>query len=74
MGIQVTVNDITGTTPFDIYVCDSLQTTCIYISQITSAEIPYNFIIPQPFDTQSEYILKVVDYYDCIITSNFLVS
>lgn len=74
MSVQVTVNDITGSTPFDIYVCDSSQTTCIYINQITNLELPYNFIIPPPFDTQSSYVLKVIDTYGCEITNNFSIS
>jgi hypothetical protein len=74
MSVQVTVNDITGSTPFDIYVCDSSQTTCIYINQITNLELPYNFIIPPPFDTQSSYVLRVIDTYGCEITNNFSIS
>jgi hypothetical protein len=74
MSVQVTVNDITGSTPFDVYVCDSSQTTCIYINQITNLELPYNFIIPPPFDTQSSYVLRVIDTYGCEITNNFSIS
>jgi hypothetical protein len=74
MAVQVTVNNITGSTPYDIYVCDSSQTTCIYVSQITDLQLPYSFIIPPPFDTQSSYILKVVDVYGCVITNNFSLS
>jgi hypothetical protein len=74
MAVQVTVNNITGSTPYDVYLCDTSQTTCIYINQITDSQLPYNFIIPQPFDTQSNYIIKLVDVYGCVIINNFNVN
>ena len=43
MPLQVTINDITGVTP-------------------------YVFDIPVPYDTSTEYMLKVVDRNGCIIT------
>ena len=45
MAVQVTVNNITGSTPYDVYLCDTSQTTCIYINQITDSQLPYNFIL-----------------------------
>jgi hypothetical protein len=50
MALQVTINDITGVTPFDI------------------TSTPYVFDIPVPYDTSTEYMLKVVDRNGCIIT------
>lgn len=65
MAIQVTINSITGQSPFDIYICQSNGTGCFYISTITST--PYVFDIPSPYDTSSSYQLKVVDANNCTI-------
>jgi hypothetical protein len=61
----VTINDITGATPFDIYICDNPITTCIYIDTVSS--VPYSFDIPLVFEGQNDYTLKIVDNNDCEI-------
>jgi hypothetical protein len=66
MALQVTINDITGVTPFDIYICQSDGTGCFYMTTISST--PYVFDIPVPYDTSIEYMLKVVDRNGCVIT------
>lgn len=66
MAIQVTVNGITGTSPFDIYICQSGGTGCFYITG--TSETSFVFDIPQPYDNQTSYMLKVVDDYGCVIT------
>lgn len=66
MAVQVTINGITGTTPFDIYICQNNGTGCFYISTINST--PYVFDIPEPYNTSSTYMLKVVDANNCVVT------
>ena len=66
MAVQVTINSITGQSPFDIYICQSNGTGCFYISTITST--PYVFDIPSPYDTSSSYLLKVIDANNCTIS------
>ena len=66
MALQVTINDITGQTPFDIYICQSDGTGCFYMATISTT--PYVFDIPPPYDTSIEYMLKVVDRNGCVIT------
>jgi hypothetical protein len=68
MAIKVTISNITGATPYDIYICQPDGTSCFYINTITSLELPYQFDIPVPYDTASQYMLKVVDNNDCVIT------
>lgn len=65
MPTTITINNISGATPYDVYVCSNPATTCVYIDTITS--IPYVFDVPQILDGQSSYILKVVDDNDCSI-------
>ena len=57
------INSITGTSPYDIYVCDATITYCFFVSTITSA--PYTFDIPFPLDDTTPIVLKIVDGNDC---------
>jgi hypothetical protein len=68
MPTDITINDITGSTPFDVYVCDTGYTTCIYVSTINSVDLPYTFEIPPIYSSLSNFIVKVVDDNKCIVT------
>lgn len=72
MAIQVTINDITGATPFNIYVCQSNGTGCFYVA--TTSTLPYIFDIPAPNNTSSSYMVKIIDNNNCTITGVELVS
>jgi hypothetical protein len=66
MPTQVTINNITGATPFDIYICDDPITTCVYVNTITGTTL--TFALPTIMDGQTSYTLKVVDNNGCQIT------
>ena len=66
MALQVTISGITGTSPYDIYVCQTGGTSCFYMTTISS--VPYVFDIPAPYNTSSAYMLKIIDNNQCIIT------
>ena len=66
MATQVTINDITGQTPYNIYVCQSDGTGCFYVTSTSST--PYVFNIPSPYDTSSSYMIKVIDGHNCVIS------
>ena len=68
MPTNITINNVTGAQPFNIYVCDSPITTCIYVSTINTVDIPYSFDIPLIYSSLTEFIVKVVDNNDCIVT------
>jgi hypothetical protein len=71
MPTVVTINDISGTTPFDIYICDNPISGCIYIDRINS--IPYQFEIPTIMVNFSEFTLKVVDSSGCETTTTLTI-
>lgn len=73
MPIEITISDITGTTPFDVYVCDTGNTTCIYVNTINSGDLPYVFRVPLIFQNLPGYNLKVIDDIDCIINYELIV-
>jgi hypothetical protein len=60
----VTINDITGTTPYNIFLCDNPVTLCVYIG--TTSTLPYSFDIPNVLTNQNDYTLKVEDDNGCI--------
>lgn len=66
MAIQVTIDGITGTSPYDIYLCQSNGTGCFYISTISV--IPYIFDIPEPYNNSTSYMVKVIDANNCVVT------
>jgi hypothetical protein len=68
MPTNITINNVTGAQPFNIYVCDSPITTCIYVSTINTVDIPYSFDIPLVYSSLTEFVVKVVDNNDCIVT------
>jgi hypothetical protein len=68
MPTDITINNISGQTPFDVYVCDTGYTSCIYISTISSGNLPYVFEIPPVYSSLTEFIVKVVDDNNCVVT------
>jgi len=66
MSLIVNITNITGSSPYDIYICQSGGTGCFYITTITS--VPYSFVIPEPYDMSDSYMLKIIDNNDCIIS------
>jgi hypothetical protein len=72
MPTDVTIDNITGQTPFDVYICDTGTTTCIYINTINTGDLPYTFQIPNFFSNQPGFNLRVVDDNDCQINETLI--
>lgn len=68
MPIEITISSISGTSPFDVYICDDPITTCVYVNTITSA--PYAFNVPSILDGQSSFFIRVVDDNGCTVEEN----
>jgi len=65
MSYQITINTITsGTSPYDIWVCDSCNGTCVYID--TTNTIPYTFTLPAVYETYPSYVVKLIDNNNCV--------
>ena len=73
MGTNITITSITGISPYDVYVCDTSYTTCIYVSTINSGDLPYSFMIPSIFSSLTDFVVKVIDDNDCTIIENISV-
>jgi hypothetical protein len=68
MPTVVTINDVSGTTPYDVYICDYPPTQCIYVDRISSA--PYVFEVPTLMLSFPEFTLKIIDSSGCEVTTN----
>jgi hypothetical protein len=66
MAVQVTINSITGQSPYDVYICQNTGAGCFYISTIETT--PYIFDIPEPYNSSYSYMLKIIDSNNCIIS------
>jgi hypothetical protein len=62
---EITITNITGSTPFDVYVCDITNTLCVFITGLTSCPPSYTFTVPSPLDTSGSLLVKIIDDEDC---------
>jgi hypothetical protein len=69
MNKEITITNITGAAPFNVYVCDNTLSSCIYINTIFVFDLPYSFLVPDIFLSQTNVIVKVIDANNCIIQS-----
>ena len=71
MATIVTINSVTsGTSPYDIWVCDTCYGTCQYID--TTSTIPYSFTLPTIYETYLTYVVKIIDDNGCVYCDNEL--
>jgi hypothetical protein len=70
--LRITISGITGSSPYNIYLCQTSIDDCFYVKTITNT--PYAFDIPKPFDNNISYYLKVIDNNNKIITSQSTIN
>ena len=62
MSQEVTISSVTANTPVEIYYCNSMSASCVYVS--TVSVFPYTFDVPPPYDTQN-IVIKIIDTQSC---------
>lgn len=70
MGIQVTITSLTGQEPFTVYLCNDQYLNCIFRAQINNSDIPYSFLVPNPYSQFGTVGVKVIDANGCEIKDN----
>lgn len=70
MPTEITINTLSGTPDYQVYVCDDPIVTCVWIGQISGAT--YTFTVPPLLDGQPSYNLKVIDNNGCEIIQNLI--
>lgn len=63
MSTFITINNITGSSPFEIYLCDNPITVCNYIDTVTT--LPYTFEVPSSMSALTTFNLQVIDNTGC---------
>lgn len=74
MPTNIHINSITGATPFNIYLCYSSNTSCVYIDTIPSSSLPYDFLVPSILEGELSYNLKVIDNNGCVFYQNVVIG
>ena len=74
MPTNININNISGATPFNVYLCDEFNVTCIYIDTVPSSSLPYDFQIPSIMEGQVSFNIKVVDNNNCTSISNIILG
>jgi hypothetical protein len=70
MATTVTINSITsGTSPYNVWVCDTCFGTCQYIDTFTT--LPYSFTLPSVYETYPYYVVKIIDANGCVYCDTF---
>lgn len=64
MSELVTISSVTANTPVEIYYCNSLSASCIYVT--TATTFPYSFIVPDPLG-YGDFVVKIIDDQGCEI-------
>jgi hypothetical protein len=59
----VQINSLSGTSPFDLYVCDQTISYCFFVASISGS--PYTFNVPPPLDSTTPIVLKITDANGC---------
>jgi hypothetical protein len=67
MNKQITITNLTGTEPYNVYLCDDTYSGCVYIASIYNVNVPYTFLVPVSFETLTNVGVKVIDSRDCLI-------
>ena len=67
MSCQIQINSISGTSPFDIYMCDIGLAECIYLQTETSPTYPIILSPPTTLIGATSFIVKIIDANGCQI-------
>lgn len=70
MPTEVIIDSITGTGPFNLWLCDSNVepgNLCVYSDTIDSVDLPYNVTIPPIFISLNTLYIKIMSEDNCDI-------
>ena len=69
MGASITITSITGTSPYQVYVCNVLGANCSYVGSATT--MPYTVVLPAMYNSAPAVMIKVIDANNC---ETFIIS
>jgi len=67
MSCTVQINSISGTSPFDIYMCDVGLVQCVFLQTETSPTYPIILTPPTTLIGATSFIIKIIDSSGCVV-------
>jgi hypothetical protein len=64
MSSSLIINSVTGTPPYDVYVCTTLGTGCVLVGSGITV-VPFALTLPAIFDEAPAILVKIVDAFQC---------
>lgn len=58
MSQKITITSVTANTPVEIYYCNSMSASCVYVSTVEL--FPYTFYVQPPYDEEN-IVVKIID-------------
>lgn len=71
MSQTVTIPLITANTPFDVYYCNNVGISCVFVATVASA--PYTFDVPEPY-ASNDFVIKIIDAAGCETTQTLYIT
>lgn len=71
MSQTVTISSVNANLPVNIYYCDSMSASCVFVS--TVSVFPYTFTVPDPYDN-GDFVIKIIDNENCVIGNTILLT
>jgi hypothetical protein len=62
---EITITNLTGTAPYNIYLCDTSFNGCVWMTSSDFA--PVSFMVPPPYDTNTSFGVRIVDVNNCTV-------
>ena len=66
---NVTINNINGNSPYNIFVCDIQQLNCVFVITASTSTLPVTFSVPLVFSSSPQVLVKIIDSSNCILTN-----
>jgi len=71
MSQKVIISTVTANTPVDIYYCDAMSASCVFVS--SASTFPYEFEVPSPY-CDTNFVIKMVDSQLCEVGENVYIT
>ena len=66
MASYIQITSVTGTSPYNVYVCDVFGLNCNFVGTISGSVPPiYTFSLPTMFNYAQVVMVKVIDFNNC---------
>jgi hypothetical protein len=72
MSCQIQINSITGTPPFNIFLCDITFNQCILNLSAVTPSYPLILTLPPTLENTDLLIIQIVDYNNCSVFHNYV--